>query len=282
MCTRAIGFPPIFTRVSQAITPGLDITSGLVPIPYFGNYDKADVCTIGINPAGTEFANLKTHPVSRQTFGKKDDDTLSPSDVVEVMDFCDIYFEPALKSAKYLPPITHTAHSWFKPLEELLNYFNYSYGTWKGFKYGAVTKAQELHGNDGGLAVHIDVVQWATKEGWSDLGESQPFVQEVHLHNAVPTFTTLLSNGKSPGNFKAIFLDGKTAASEFVRVTGAPLTITPTTLPKNKGGTKSVDIYRGTYQGSYVRGWSRQLSGQWGLRYIQNIQIGALAAALFP
>jgi hypothetical protein len=49
----------ILERLAESINPSLEITKGSIPIPFFGNFEKATSCTISINPSDNEFHKKK-------------------------------------------------------------------------------------------------------------------------------------------------------------------------------------------------------------------------------
>jgi hypothetical protein len=206
------------------------ITPDSVPIPFFGDYDNAEICTIGINPSDTAF-NSSTHPCLRSNLKKTTSNI--PAWVQTILDYYSTYFYSGKKP-----------NPWFKKLESFLNNIHSQKLSIKSasYKVGA------------SLAVHIDLVPWATTPTWTDLSKNFPNVPPVHLHENAKIFKDLLDCVEKANMFKVIFLNGKAAVFEFCKITGELLATNPsTTIPWVKF------IHHGYYKNARVVGWNAQL-----------------------
>ena len=156
----------LIERIKRKIETGLCITPMTTPVVYFGNYEKAKVCTVSLNPSDIEFVNSRgilldnanqERLCSRLKLNKKDDEELSDGEAEQVLQYCNGYF----KLRPYL---------WFNKLEHFIKHFN-------GYSYFD------------GSCVHLDLVQWATTPKWSDLDED---IKQKHIDNDKPVLLYLL------------------------------------------------------------------------------------------
>jgi hypothetical protein len=173
-------FEKLIACVRKPIPPGLNIIPGSVPIPFFGDFENAEVCTIGINPGRSEFNTVwgKEHPRHRKAcFNKADDDPLSKDDAKRVIEFCKDYYSGRKGGIEKF---------WLK-LETLVQKFPGC----KGYSYL------------GGDIVHLDIVPWATDPNWGDLRGKDK--RDELLKSGREYFRGLLRAKK----FRYIFLNGK-------------------------------------------------------------------------
>jgi hypothetical protein len=171
----------LIDRIKKPVPPGYSIQPGSVPIVFFGDFEKAEACTIGINP-GDEFSKPRCkkhtdgeHPASRRPF--EDGEELSPGHCKKVIDYCVEYF-----NEKY--PF-NSDDRFFKNLETVCSGFGaYSY-------------------NEGSL-VHLDLVQWATTCTWNE-------VPEEKRNQMIKDDSAFLRKLLSYRRFKHIFINGSSA-----------------------------------------------------------------------
>ena len=220
----------LIERIKRKIEPGLGITPGTTPVVYFGNYEKAKVCTVSLNPSNIEFVNNrrgilldnlnKERLCSRIKLNKRDDEELSDSEAEQVLQYCNNYFQ--------LRP-----YSWFNNLEHFIKRFN-------GYSY------------KNGTCVHLDLVQWATTPKWNDLDVD---IRQKHIDNDKPVLLHLLEK-----NFEYIFLNGRTVAETVFDHLGiARKEITTSYSNINSNDVKRIKIYCGKYNNSKVLGWNLTL-----------------------
>jgi len=221
--------PEIFRRIKKPIEEGLYIVKGTTPILYFGNYKDAKACTIATNPSPKEFYVDRKSQVfqgktkrffTREELGKKDDEELTDENVKTVLDCCNDYF------------IRETYNNeFFGELEIFINKYGYSFRN--------------------GSCVNLNLVQWATEPGVSDLKTNE---QSAHLINDIHIIELLLNNK----NFEKIFLNGKTVVKEFQECF-KNCNLSPTTINNFKvknGKPCSLIVYKGKYYNADVIGWS--------------------------
>lgn len=137
----------ILKRLMQPQDSGAKIP-GSTPVVSFGDFTKAKVSTLSLNPSSAEFLNTKSGAllsadqkrfVDFETLGIEIDSKLSTEDALRVWDGCKNYFSP--DSNPYM--------NWFGHLEKVLNKVGMSY----------------LDGS----GTHMDIVQWATSPVWGQL-----------------------------------------------------------------------------------------------------------------
>ncbi|GHV73921.1 hypothetical protein AGMMS49940_12230 [Spirochaetia bacterium] len=191
---------PIFAnRIREPVPAALGVLPDIVPIPYFGDYDNAKICTVALNPSGTEFYDKKgnpnkKHPCLRSNLGgAKPDDFLTALDAAKIVDYYDNYF------VRGIGP-----HSFF--------------GTYEIFLNQKQVKSSYYHNipHDNGLCVHIDLFEWATKESYAEFQKHHPLNLQILKSTESPFFMALLEKtGLGSCPFDVIFLDGKAVIDFF-------------------------------------------------------------------
>ena len=172
----------IVQHCKRRIPKGLCVTKKSTTIPFFGNYELAKACTISLNPSNKEFLNNhgeiltgdKARLVSRKQLKCKDNEMLSKSDAIRIIDKCSCYFNKGSNPYK----------SWFNRYEAFLKIFGYSYYE--------------------DSAVGLDIVQWATTPFWKSLKKTPAIIKELLRHD-IPFLKYLLTK-----RFDRIFLNGIT------------------------------------------------------------------------
>ncbi|MCL2193792.1 MAG: hypothetical protein FWB78_10405 [Treponema sp.] len=213
----------ILERIKRKIESGKDIVPQSTPVVYFGDYDTAKACTVSLNPSNLEFAigdagillaGNQARLCSRKRLEKEDTDELTEMDAEIVLQDCKDYFTK-------------------NPLRDWFDKFN-----WFIQRYGEYTYY------DRGTCVHLNLVQWATSEKWSDLSTD---VVEWHLDKDLPVLKHLLEKKA----FEVIFLNGITAVNHVSECLGLRLKSQCSTF---KG--KPLTIYFGKYRNTDVIGWN--------------------------
>jgi hypothetical protein len=154
------------------------VIPGSTPVVSFGDFTRARIVTLSINPSSKEFLKgRKLRPASEkrlvdlEVLGIGPQQDISDSNAEKVWEGCRNYFK-----AQGNP------YSWFDDLEAILNYANHSYFN--------------------GTASHIDLVQSATFPAWASLS---PKIKEELLREdyeffkyqtAVSSIETILINGR--------------------------------------------------------------------------------------
>lgn len=212
----------------QPIPAGLGILKQSTFVPFFGNIEKANACTISINPSFNEFrdskgdilSDNKARLCSRKSLDKRDDEELSTDDAQKVYAACLNYFQ------------NNPYKRWFNKINRFIQDID-----------------SELSYYDSTL-VHLDLVQWATEKKWS---ECKPIQKEL-LKICSPFLKELLDQKK----FNIIFLNGQTVVNSFIEKI-SPLDEKEIVLKRDG---KKATLYFGTYKGTRVVGWSRYLQSQ--------------------
>jgi len=180
-------------RIKKKIEPDMYIVPHSTPVIYFGDYDSAKACTISLNPSNLEFVDeydpnklLEGEKLERLCYRKNlkriDDDELNDDDAKMVLKYCTNYFK--------LNPYK----KWFNHLKDFIQCYwngNYSY--------------------DDGTCVHLDLVQWATSEKWSELDKIDKTLKKRHIDNDWPILEYLLKKK----DFEVMFLNTKTVVDTF-------------------------------------------------------------------
>jgi hypothetical protein len=223
----------ILNAVKQPIPKNMGIVPLSVPLLYYGNYEKANACTVGINPGPAEFTtNTRKHtdgkhPVSRKTLGFKDSAELTTEAGNKVIQYCTAYFSDVYKEV-------NQDEKWFKALEAIAQQFypDYSYSK--------------------GTLVHADIVGWSTEKGWGGLDKDI----KTRLISASREQTKKLLDNK---NFKYIFLNGSAVANTVIELLNLSPKIIPLSFSYTLNGKKrdkTGRLFLASYKTSSVIGWS--------------------------
>lgn len=146
-------YPEILERISRPI-PSPYVVSGSTPVISFGDFTKARVATLGINPSSGEFNNKKgllpppdKRLVDRHSLGAANGDFLNEPQAQETWSGCKSYFQ------------NNPYWSWFRDLEDIMKPIGTSY--------------------ENSSACHLDLVQWATQPVWGRLPKDQTVVNKL-------------------------------------------------------------------------------------------------------
>jgi hypothetical protein len=213
-------------RIIQKIDQYLPITKQTTPIPYFGNYNKANACTISINPSDREFCdkngsilnNDKERLCSRKRLQKKDNEELTIKEANIILGYCDNYFHK------------RPYRLWFDKYEKFLQIFGYSYYE--------------------DQVVHLDLVQWATTPFWGKIDDK---VKNQLLTKDLPFLKSMLEK-----NFEYIFLNGKTVVAKVSKHLNILLYSELVKVNQHLNTT----VYFGNYKDTKVLGWSTYLQSK--------------------
>jgi hypothetical protein len=219
-------------RIKLPIPPNMGITTRTTPVIWFGNYERAKVCSISINPSDKEFyrhpkgqddyvipENLLRYKTarlcSREELKKDDNEPLNDSDAKKIKEYCNNYFNK------------NPYKGWFSHFEYFLNKIG-------GYSYYD------------GTCVHLDMVQWATTPTWGGL---QKCVREKHIINDLPILKQLLEK-----DFEVMFLNGKSVVKNISKQLKIKLSEKTALINSNK-----IYIYTGEYNKTKVIGWNHPL-----------------------
>lgn len=126
--------------------PSASTVKDSLPVLFFGDLFSARVATIGINPSDREY--LDAHGSELAEMARRFE-TLSSLDVASRNTLTDDQCERAIARMRDYFQRERTIYAWFRPLERVLRGMGRSFTT--------------------GEAVHLDLVQEATKQTWSGL-----------------------------------------------------------------------------------------------------------------
>ena len=209
----------LIDRVSKAIDKNLNITEGSVPIPFFGDYEKAKSGTSDNEfhkKKGGRFVSYRNRLISRNDLNIKDEDTISESN-------CNIILKSCLKYFNHDP-----YKSWFDRYDVFLKCFDISYYN--------------------GSVVHLDIVQWATSPVWRGLSNE---IKDSLIKQDLPFLKKILEDKK----FEYIFLNGRTTVDSIKSFLNIEFEVEKTVLFNNR----NLTLYYGKYANSKVIGWSNYL-----------------------
>lgn len=163
------------------------ITSYSTSVTSFGNPFTATFATIGINPNTREFLSREKKPREPHdklfcdylTLGKEEGVELTDSDAFQIIESC---------------------HSYFDSGKSITDFFKIN----SEFVLENVSKKLQYGKN----AVHLDLIQWSTNPDWGDL--PVPVRRKMLEEDA-----EFLEKQIEHGNFKAIYLNGRTVIETF-------------------------------------------------------------------
>ena len=212
-------------RASRPIPKGLGVVPQSTPVVCFGEFNTAEVASLGINPSHGEFLGgsgqllspEKTRLLSRADVGVADHTALSPAQAEDVVAASRRYF----RTNPYL--------KWFSPMERwILEPLGASYFD--------------------GSACHLDLSQWATQPVWKNLAESQ---RAELLRQDAPFLEQQIEEGR----FRLIVLNGKSAISQMM--TAGIVELERTNSVKTPSA--NFEIWEGNRGVTRFIGWNRYL-----------------------
>lgn len=212
-------------RASRPIPTGLGVVPQSTPVVCFGEFNTAEVASLGINPSHGEFLGRagrllspeKTRLLSRADVGVADHTALSPTQAEDVVAASRRYF----RTNPYL--------KWFSPMERwVLEPLGVSYFD--------------------GSACHLDLSQWATQPVWKNLAESQ---RAELLRQDAPFLEQQIEEGR----FRLIVLNGKSAISQMM--TAGIVELERTNSVKTPSA--NFEIWEGNRGVTRFIGWNRYL-----------------------
>ncbi len=219
-----------FNKISERIlqvAPTKSVIAGSTPVISFGDFTRAKIATLGINPSSKEFLSRKKLIIvgkkrlaDYETLGLGKNDRLNSSHVEAVWNGCQNYFA---KSAN--PYMT-----WFGQLDQIIKKAGYSYSN--------------------GTACHLDLIQWATDPVWRDLSVGE---QKALLQSDLDFF---LWQSEMP-NIDLRLLNGKTAVENFMNYTNFELKKIDQIQFRNGDRMQPINLFKGFgKKGEPILGWS--------------------------
>jgi hypothetical protein len=219
--------------------PGV-IVKQSTPVLSFGDFQKAEIFTLGINPSNLEFEDNKGALLMNNRR------RLETYNSLKIADYNSLSDEKAQKV-----------------LEGCLNYFSRSPYNWFN-KFEPILKAIGSSYTSSPFAAHVDLVQWATKKKWSNLTSEEKKV--------------LIADGRSFLEYQlesmslhTILLNGRTVINSFQDWSSVELEYFPFEIPKGK----RAEIVTGMYKNRVrIIGWSVNIQSSHG---VSSDDIGRLA-----
>jgi hypothetical protein len=216
-----------------------------IPVVFFGNFEQAQVATLGINPSKHEFKDKNGRLLSRfatlPSLGAENLETLSDLQVATAYQSCLNYFiESSEKTGPY--------KSWFNRLEHFV-----------------LSRMEVSYYN--GSACHLDLVQSATDPIWRGLS---PEMQ----HQLLDDEASFLFAQLEKSNIKTLLINGRTAFDIFQAKTKDLQLLNQERLM----GTPNCDMFKWSLTLSEkevnVYGWSNNLQSTRGLTNNMRARIG--------
>ena len=218
--------PEILKRICK-IPASNYIARKTTPVISFGNFERAKIGTLGINPSSNEFFNKnnliaidKKRLTDLESLKLQSHEQITEDKAHEVLNGCYNYFN--------IRPL-----KWFDMFEELLNVKSFSYKD--------------------GSASHIDLVQWCTVPVWRDIPQ---FEQEKLLRSDEDFFHWQLENNE----MKAIILGGRQVLKQVEAIPEVALESVSKHYYYSKDRKISYELYRmENFKGHKLVGWSVNL-----------------------
>jgi len=212
--------------------PVSEVVAGSTPVVAFGDFTRARVATLGINPSAREFVengqllgSSQRRLATLASLASARLIDLTPAQVQMVFEDCNRYF----KSDR------NPYRRWFDPLDRVL-------------RTGTQTNYYE------GTACHLDLIQWATDPVWGKLSEP---TRALLLEDGVPHLRAQLD--ASP--IQIILMNGRQVLEQ-VEATG--LASLKAVANLNVGSVRCT-LYAGAGSGINYFGWSTNLQSSFGV-----------------
>jgi hypothetical protein len=225
----------IETRIRQPRPHGIPVVPGSTPVVAFGDVQKAEVATLGLNPSKLEFLDRDGNELTGadrrlETLSSLEEGDLSsasPDTIRRVFEGCNAYFQK------------RPYRKWFDVLEKILRPLEVSY--YRGTAYREA-------------ACHLDLVQWATDPTWRNLGGALK-------KNLIEADLAFLQEQLSRIRIRLLLLNGSGAVNAYTRKFGCELT------EKVILGMIGWKLFVGrTPQGARVIGWNKNLQSSFGVK----------------
>lgn len=218
--------PAILKRLSK-IPTSIYVADKSTPVISFGNFEKARIGTLGINPSPKEFFNRdnllapdKKRLIDLESLNLQSHEQITENQAQAVLDGCYNYFNKR--------PL-----EWFDEFEELLNVKSFSYKD--------------------GSASHIDLVQWCTTPEW---GKIPSIEQKKLLESDKNFFHWQLENN----NMEVIILGGRQVLNQVEAIPEITLELIDTLFYFSGSRKTSFELYKmENFKGRKLLGWSVNL-----------------------
>ena len=237
----------IKARLRLAMPSGHFVVPRSTPVIAFGDFPRATVATLGLNPSRLEFlskrGDLLAGPNQRfqtmTSLGLNDLQAASDQALLKIVEACRLYFMPG-----------HNPYmDWFGDLENLLRVIGASY----------------LDGS----ACHLDLVQWSTDPTWRQLPEA------TRRHLLTLDVPFLIEQLKSH-RIGLLLLNGQRVITELTASTGCRVRL----VDQIPWGTTMAGITVGAFDGIQLIGWSPNLQSSFGVTNVLRAAIADRVASL--
>lgn len=208
---------------------GIGVIPQTTPVISFGDFTKARIATVGINPSSKEFLSgrnlrkgAKKRLIDFESLGAGAGIPLTEESATKVWDGCASYFK---NKNRYW--------TWFKHLEDVLKGSGFSY--------------------EDGTACHLDLSPWATDPVWSKLTAAQK-------RELIADGQGLLNWQTTNNDVEAIIFNGRQAYEAIKKYTEVQLSTSETIRYKSGGKELTSELIRGKGPlGQEVLGWTLNL-----------------------
>jgi hypothetical protein len=222
-------FEQVFDTMSTFFVEQVE---GATPVLSFGDYTKAKIATLGINPSSLEFVDKRGKILQAPYKRLTDLETLklpskkhldSQAYIDEIWEGCKNYFSTQ----------KNPYWDWFGDLENILLHLDFSYKD--------------------GSTCHLDLFPLATQVMFSKLSESDQFV-------CITKFNYLLSEQLKNSQIKLILFNGATVEKSLSVIQNYDISIDSTFEYSVQGKKLNSNLYLGsTSSGQKIFGWSANL-----------------------
>jgi hypothetical protein len=231
----------IETRIRQPRPRGIPVVPGSTPVVAFGDVQKAEVATLGLNPSKLEFLDRHGNELTGadrrlETLSSLEEGDLSsasPDTIRRVFEGCNDYFQK------------RPYRKWFDRLEKILHPIEMSLYS--------------------GTACHLDLVQWAPGPRW---GKLRPAFRK----SLAETDLSFLRQQLSRERIRGLLLNGSGVVRAYTR--GLASNLVEKAIP----GMAGWKLFEGrTAEGMKVIGWNKNLQSSPG---VSNEDIKSLGMAV--
>lgn len=209
----------LLDELDQSLACNDEIIRWASPVPVFGDPEIAKIATMGLNPSNREFVNAIGEALtgglrrfhSLATLGLVKWSSASDEQIDEIINSCRQYFS------------NNPYDVWFRSLDNILMEAGFSY------------YSKERH------ACHLDLVPYATKIKWGDLGKGS---KEILLNSSGNLVGDILQNS----SINVLLLNGQGVVNLFCDLLDSPLAATPIDgwkLVRSNGSYVEGRAYRG-------------------------------------
>jgi hypothetical protein len=220
----------IAERIRRQPPEGHGVVAGSTPVVAFGDFRRARVATLGLNPSKSEFLNKYGQELTGAdrwlatlaSLGVDSLDHAPDAVVAEVLADCTGYFQ------------RNPYRRWFDQLQRILDPLGVSYYN--------------------GSAAHLDLVQWATDPVWRHLS---PLTRARLLRDDATFLRQQLENEQ----IAVLLLNGRSVIAQLQHAFGIPLAVSH----RITSGRLTTELVTGILGRCAIVGWSTNLQSSFGV-----------------